>query len=255
MDYCEDEALFTGRLDGRVAVVKFKEGLLSNMTCLMGKERLFHFLDLVEKDKTVRVLLIFGADKRIDQDACQGFYTRFATGEARLDDLERLNNAVNQFVIRMTAFDKMVIHAGKGPVAPVFFNMGLACDWRIVSDDTVFQNPCIDMGLIPKGGGVLFFQRLIGRGVTADLLYSGKTIDAREALALGLVNRVVPLDMLETEALSSAEAFSQKPLRSILGVKRLLNYPIKELADFLAHEDEVIRNSFIKALSRENQEN
>lgn len=67
MDYCEDEALFTGELDGRVAVVRFKEDLLSNLTCLMAKERLFDFLNLVEKDKKVRVLLIFGAAKRIDR--------------------------------------------------------------------------------------------------------------------------------------------------------------------------------------------
>ncbi|ACN17833.1 putative enoyl-CoA hydratase [Desulforapulum autotrophicum HRM2] len=250
MDYCEDEALFSGKIEGRVAVVKFKEDLLRNLTCLMAKERLFQFLDQIEKDKKVRVLLIFGAAKRIDQEECQGFYTKFATGEAGLDDLERLNNAVNQFVLRMSAFDKMVIHAGKGPVAPVFFNMGLACDWRIVGDDTIFQNPCLDMGLIPKGGGVFFFQRLMGRGVTADLLYSGRTIDAREALTLGLVNRVVPLDTLEAEALCAAQDFSQKPLRAIMGIKRLLNYPIKELADFLEHEDEVIRNSFIKALAQ-----
>ncbi|MBI9087838.1 MAG: enoyl-CoA hydratase/isomerase family protein [Desulfobacterium sp.] len=253
MDYCEDGSLFSGERHGRVAVVKFKEDLLKNLTRLDAKERLFSFLDQIEVDQKVRVVLIFGAPRRMDQEECQRFYKTFATGQATLGDLERLNNAVNQFVLKMVQFRKMVIHAGSGRVAPVFFNMGFACDWRIAGDDTVFQNPCVEMGLLPKGGGIFFFERLMGRGATATLLYSGRQICATEALALGLVNRVVPSVRLETEALRVAEGFSQKSVTAILGIKRLLNYPVQALSDFLDHEDEVIRNSLLKSFSAGNR--
>lgn len=253
MDYCEDGSLFSGKRQGRVAVVKFKEDLLKNLTRLDAKESLFDFLDQIEGDKEVRVVLIFGAPRRMDQEACQRFYKPFVTGEANLGDLDRLNNAVNQFVLKMVRFKKMVIHAGRGVVAPVFFNMGFACDWRIAGDDTVFQNPCVEMGLLPKGGGIFFFERLMGRGATATLLYSGREICATEALDLGLVNRVVPSDRLETEALRVAEEFSQKSVAAVRGIKRLLNYPVQELSDFLDYEDEVIRNSLLKALSGSNR--
>ena len=251
MDYCEDGSLFSGKRHGRVAVVKFKEDLLTNLTRLDAKERLFSFLDQIEGDKNVRVVLIFGAPRRMDQEECQRFYKPFVTGRANLGDLDRLNNAVSQFVLRMVQFRKMVIHAGRGVVAPVFFNMGFACDWRIAGDDTVFQNPCVEMGLLPKGGGIFFFERLMGKGATAALLYSGRQICATEALSL--VNRVVPSDRLETEALRVAEGFSQKSVAAIRGIKRLLNYPVQELSDFLDYEDEVIRNSLLKALSGSNR--
>jgi 2-(1,2-epoxy-1,2-dihydrophenyl)acetyl-CoA isomerase len=253
MDYCEDGSLFSGKRQGRVAVVKFKEGLLKNLTRLDAKDRLFRFLDQVEADPKVRVVLIFGAPRRMDQEACQRFYQQFATGQANLGDLDRLNNAVNQFVLKMVQFRKMVIHGGRGVVAPVFFNMGFACDWRIAGDDTVFQNPCVEMGLLPKGGGIFFFERLMGRGATARLLYSGREICAGEALDLGLVNSVVLADQLEIEAVRVAEAFSRKNPAAIRGIKRLLSYPVQELSDFLAYEDEVMRNSLLTALSARNR--
>ena len=245
MDFYAHGVLFTAERYGRVAVVRFKEDLLKNLTSLSAKERLLGFFDDIEKDESIRVVLIFGAPRRIDQEESLRFYSRFAIKEASLGDLERLCNAVNQFVMRVARFKKMVVHAGRGVVAPVFFNMGFACDWRVVGDDTVFQNPCLKLGIIPKGGGVLFFQRLMGRGKTADLLYSGKELNAHEALDLGLVNLVVPSLLLEEEALRVAEEFSRKSLKALMGIKRLLSYPIEELSNFLEHENEVIKNSFI----------
>ncbi|MFH1153618.1 MAG: enoyl-CoA hydratase-related protein [Pseudomonadota bacterium] len=249
MDKFIDYDMFSGETKGRIAVIRFKENLLSNLTNLNAKEKLFSFFRKTELDNDVRVVLIMGAPRRTDTETCRQFYQEFASGKAGIDDLERLNNAINQLVLKINGYSKMVIHAGQGNTAPVFANLSLACDWRIIAEDTLFQNPCLDLGLIPKGGGVYFLSRLMGRDATADMLFSGKDVDARAALALGLVNRVVKTDALETEAIEAANAFAQKSARALWAIKRLINYPSKELSAFLEYEDDLIRSSYLCSMN------
>jgi len=56
-------------------------------------------------------------------------------------------------------------------------NIGFACDYRIISNRTVFQYPLLDLGLIPKGGGVYFLSRIVGPNKTMEMLLSGNEID------------------------------------------------------------------------------
>jgi len=57
--------------------------------------------------------------------------------------------------------NKIVVHADGGRVIPLFMNVSLACDYRIVADNTVFQNPCIELGLAPKGGSGFFLSKML----------------------------------------------------------------------------------------------
>jgi len=70
-----------------------------------------------------------------------------------------------------------------------------------------------------------------------ELLLSGKNIEAREALELGLVDRVVPSEDIETVARETAEKIASKPMAFISGVKKLLHYASKDLESFLDFEN------------------
>jgi enoyl-CoA hydratase len=77
--------------------------------------------------------------------------------------------------------------------------VALACDLRIASDAAKFGQPEVLLGVLPGFGGSQRLPRLIGKGLAAELLYSGNTIDAQEACRIGLVNRVVAADQLMAE--------------------------------------------------------
>jgi enoyl-CoA hydratase/carnithine racemase len=77
------------------------------------------------------------------------------------------------------------------------FEMALLADMIIASESAQFGLPEVRIGLIPGGGGTQNLPRLIGRNLAKELIFTGRRIDAREALALGIVNKVVPVDQVE----------------------------------------------------------
>jgi len=149
-------------------------------------------------------------------------------------------NAVNQFILTIMGFDKIVVHAGGGKVISLFMNTSLACDYRMVADNTVFQNPYLELDLVPKGGGAFFLSQMLGRGKAFEILLSGKDITAQEAMRLGIVDKVVPQAELEEAARKVAKSFARKPGRSLSGIKTLLSYSLKDLKDSLELENQLL---------------
>ncbi len=70
--------------------------------------------------------------------------------------------------------------------------VALACDWRVAADDAKLGQPEINLGIIPGAGGTQRLARLVGPAKAKDLVFSGRFVAAEEALAIGLVDRVVP---------------------------------------------------------------
>ena len=84
--------------------------------------------------------------------------------------------------------------------------MALCCDLRIASEDARFGLPEVSLGMIPAAGGTQTLPRTIGRAKSLELLLTSRWIDAKEALAVGLVNQVVP----RKDILSTAEGIAKK---------------------------------------------
>ena len=138
--------------------------------------------------------------------------------------------------------NQIVIHTDSGKVLPMFLNASLACDYRIVADNTVFQNPCLEFGLVPKGGGAFFLSRILGVSRAYKIMLAEEDITADDALKLGLVDEVVLLKELRNAALMVAEQFARKPARSLRCCKRLLNFSLKDLREYLEFETQELAN-------------
>src|SRR5262249_57169808 len=82
----------------------------------------------------------------------------------------------------------------------------MACTFRIASENAVFGQPEVKLGIIPGYGGTQRLSRLVGRGQATQLLLTGEMIQAPEALRIGLVNQVVP----QTELIPTVEGIANK---------------------------------------------
>ena len=101
-------------------------------------------------------------------------------------------------------------------------NLALACDYRIASDTAKLGETFVKIGIHPDWGGTWFLPRLIGPSRAFELLTTGRMVDAAEALAIGMVDRVVPLADLPEQTTALARAIAQGPPQAIADVKRAL---------------------------------
>jgi len=92
--------------------------------------------------------------------------------------------------------DKPVIAAVNGYALGGGCEISLSCHLRIASDNAVFAQPEVKIGLLPGWGGTQRLPRIIGRGLANEIILTGRNVTAKEALDIGLVNRVVPQDEL-----------------------------------------------------------
>jgi 2-(1,2-epoxy-1,2-dihydrophenyl)acetyl-CoA isomerase len=246
-----DHELFSGESLGDIAVLTFKEKPLLHVTDLGIKKALFDYLDLIACCKKIRVLLIKQAPVKMEHAEYIKFYKSMIKSGFRHRPLERMYNAVGQLVSKLVGLDKMVVYADSGDVILLFMSIGMACDFRIVADNMVLRNPNIELGLLPKGGFVFLLSKMLGSAGASNLLFSEQVVDAARCCQLGIVNQVVPLCDLERCALETARSFAQIPTGYSTGIKRLLNYDSRELADFLEFENELLRRHILALPLRE----
>ncbi len=87
--------------------------------------------------------------------------------------------------------------------------LALACDFRVAAENAKFGQPEILLGIIPGGGGTQRLARLIGPAKAKDIIFTGRQVDAEEALRIGLVDRVVPADQVLAAAMEGAAVLAK----------------------------------------------
>ena len=114
-----------------------------------------------------------------------------------------------------------MVAATRGAVAGIGWSMALACDAVIASDTARFTQVFRHVGLVPDGGAIYFLTQHLGLLRAKELVYSGRRIDAQEALSLGLVNRVVADDELDQVALDYVRELAEGPTFALGVAKKM----------------------------------
>ena len=99
----------------------------------------------------------------------------------------------------------------------------LCCDLRIAADDAKLGQPEIRLGVIPGAGGTQRLPRLVGASRAKEIIFTGRFVDAQEALAIGLVNQVVPADEVYSTALALAGKLTRGPALAMRAAKRAID--------------------------------
>src|SRR5262249_62277148 len=112
---------------------------------------------------------------------------------------------------RLWDLDAPVIVACKGWVMGGSFQRALLCDIRIAAEGARFRLPEVTYGVIPDTGGVAVLYEMCGHGLVSDMVLTGRVLSAEEALAHGVVSRVVAEDELDSTARQIAEEIATSP--------------------------------------------
>ncbi len=131
--------------------------------------------------------------------------------------------ALHGVIRRMRELPIPIVAAVNGVCAGAGVNFALAADVVFASEEATFRQAFVRIGLAPDCGGTFFLPRAVGDKVAAELLMTGDSVDAERALAIGMVNRVVPADKLVAEARELAVRLAAGPTAVIGRVKRMLN--------------------------------
>jgi 2-(1,2-epoxy-1,2-dihydrophenyl)acetyl-CoA isomerase len=190
---------------------------LNPLDLVMREELKDAFRD-VGADKAIRVVVITGAGKAF----CAGGDITTMSGLKAPGGRDRLKN-VQELTRLMTALEKPIVAAVNGFATGAGLHIALACDIIIASENAKFRESFAAIGLIPDMGGFYFLPLRVGVPKAKELMMTARLFDAREAAAMGLVNRVVPPEELEKEVAELAGQLAAGPGRAYAMIKSALN--------------------------------
>lgn len=184
-------------------------------------------LGRVAQDESVRVAVLTGAGRAFCAGGDLGVIGK-ARQEGKAADLEPILRAGLQAVLKIRTMPQPVIAAVNGAAAGAGMNIALAADMRVAAEEASFGENFAKIGLFPDYGGTYFLPQLVGPSIAAEMLYTGDMMDARRALQVGLVSRVVPAAQLEAETQGLAQKIAQGPPLAVRALKKMLFADQKE---------------------------
>jgi enoyl-CoA hydratase/carnithine racemase len=212
---------------GRVATITMNRPEVRNALTGTGVlEGLLTALDTIKDDPDLSVLVLTGAgsafsaggnlkDMRASEDIFEGSARQIA---------ESYRSSILRLMRTVASLDLVTIASINGPAIGGGCDLALLCDLRVASSLATFGQPVVDLGLVPGDGGAWILPRIVGWQRAAELIFTGRIVDAPAALAMGLVLEVVEANQLEDRAGALASTIADKPPNALRLTKRLLRH-------------------------------
>jgi len=175
-------------------------------------------LATIAADDGIRAVVLTGAGRAFCSggDVTGMAKTDIVSGRARSQKRHRA-------VLALYSLEKPVIAAVRGAVYGVGNALALACDLVVASDTAKFSMAFKKVGVVPDGGAIFFLTQNLGVARAKELVYTARAVPATEALALGLVMRVVPDDKLESEVRALAAELAESATYALALAKKMFH--------------------------------
>ena len=191
----------------------------------VDRDRLIELLNEADEDHAIRVVVIAANGRHFCSGAdVTGIARSKSAGTKRAtDSMRKIMNGAQRLVAAVLDCGKPVIAVVNGAAAGIGAHLALAADLVVAAEDASFVEVFVRRGLVVDGGGAYPLPRRIGMQKAKELAFFGDKLPAPEALALGMVNRVVPAAELDAAAGDFARRLAAGPTTAISLTKRLLN--------------------------------
>ena len=199
-----------------VAMVTLNRPPVNAMTEDFARELKAAFSDCAEPG--IRSVVITGQPHFAAGADIKGFQATFDAGAE-----ERSAWTLQEAIGVLEALEKPTIAAVHGYALGGGLELAMGADFRFLADDARVGQPEIQLGLIPGAGGTQRLSRIVGYQRAKELVLTGRQVDAREALEIGLADQVLPSAELLAATLDAAREWAIKPTRAIAAAKKALN--------------------------------
>jgi 2-(1,2-epoxy-1,2-dihydrophenyl)acetyl-CoA isomerase len=234
-----DSNIFSSSMADGVVVVRQKQHIRNLTQDINSIFLLYDYLESILSSNNIKSIVIVSRPDNGERLEHSKFLCKALAEKREHTLIDRFANVVNKLILTLSAVNGITVYAGRGRVSLFHLNLSLACDYRIVADDTIFENLNADLCLITKGSGY-FFPRLLGVKKASEVL-QWKTFSAEDALQLGLIDMIVPSSKLEEETTNFVAASLTGSASTLIGIRKLLKCDMKELLRSLELEDLLIK--------------
>jgi enoyl-CoA hydratase len=204
--------------NGPIAVVTMNRPEALNAFNHDQLRRISEAFDEISADSTVRCVILTGAGDRAFAAGADIKEMKDLDGDGGLA-FGRLGHRATRSVEELP---QPVIAAVNGFALGGGCELALAADIRLASENAVFAQPEVSLGIPPGWGGSQRLTRLVGPGFASEMILTGRQVKAGEALRIGLVNAVWPLDQLLSEAVRLAESIAANSPLAVRAAKQLI---------------------------------
>jgi enoyl-CoA hydratase/carnithine racemase len=191
-------------------------------------------------DDEVRAVIVYGGEKvfAAGADIKEMAGMTYARMAGRAGALTSAFDAIARI-------PKPVVAAINGYALGGGCELALTCDWRVAADDAKLGQPEINLGIIPGAGGTQRLARLLGPAKAKDLVMSGRFVEAAEALAIGLVDKVVPAAEVYEAAVALVQPYLNGPAQALRAAKYAIDGGLSmDLASGLVWESQLFAALF-----------
>jgi enoyl-CoA hydratase/carnithine racemase len=212
------------RRDGAILIATMSQPETRN--ALTGNTAVQEFEKLCEEirgDTSIKVMILTAEGPVFSSGGNVKDMQRFFD-DALTPDLirEEYRQGIQRLPRALYNLDIPVICAVNGPAVGAGLDLTCMCDVRIASEGATFAESFVRVGIVPGDGGAWLLPRVVGMSRAAEMSFTGEALSAPEALACGLVSRVVPADALLDEAMALARKMAANPGAVLRMTKRLL---------------------------------
>lgn len=189
-------------------------------------------IDRIHEDRSVRAVILTANGSSFSAGGDIREMARQSTAEVALMDIRQdYRRGIQRLSLALFDLEVPVIAAVNGHAMGAGLDLACMCDIRIASEKAKFAESFVKLGIVPGDGGAWLLQRIVGMSRAAELSFTGDVIDAQQALAWGLVSRVVPPGELLAAANDIANRIAANPSHSVRLSKRLMREAIHSRLD------------------------
>ena len=215
--------------DGALAVVTLNRPQQLNALSYALVKDLSLALQGLDQDDEIRVMIVTGGDKVFAAGADIKEMADRGPFDERIQERLAYRDRINKI-------SKPVIAAVSGFALGGGCELAMSCDIIIASETARFGQPEVNLGIIPGSGGTQRLSHALGKYRAMEMVLTGEPLSAAEAERFGLVNRVVPTELLLDEAKNMAKRIAAKPVLAVKAAKEAVlksaNMPLDEALDF-----------------------
>ena len=181
--------------------------------------------DALRRDDDVRCVIVTGAGSAFcDGGDLKGMRdgTGITGGKTGAEIRESYRRGIQRIPLALYELDVPTIAAINGPAIGAGLDLACMCDIRIASEKALFAESFVKVGIVPGDGGAFLLPKVIGMSKALEMSLTGETIGPAEALACGLISRVVAPEKLLDSAKETARKIAANPPQAVRLTKRLL---------------------------------